>query len=174
MWAATVGSTWALRQWGLWQEDVAWVQAISEQVEAVWDEPTKRVWISQPPVTVETLSDDQAHLIASVLGLPAGSENLTVVNAATGRVKTLIRLSDTLNTLKPDFTSIKAVCEVIGSTGLYPFGEFSTGSYRARPFPKALGYPEDAATGMLRKGLRIAERSFSPGLTVISIRAFIR
>lgn len=152
---ATVGTMWALRQWGLWQEDVAWVQTLSGQVQVVWDEPTKRVWISQPPVTVETLSDDQAHLIASVLGLPAGSENFSVVNAATSRVKTLIRLSDThiLNTLKPDFRSIKAVCEVIGSTGLYPFAESSTGSYSARQFPKASGYPEDAATGIAAAAL---------------------
>jgi len=152
---ATVGTMWALRQWGQWQEDTAWVQTLSGRVQVVWDESSQRVWISQPPVTVETLSDDQAHLIATVLGLPQGSEIHSVVNAATSRVKTLIRLADThvLNTLKPDFPSMKAVCEVIGSTGLYPYAESSTGNYSARQFPKASGYPEDAATGIAAAAL---------------------
>ena len=152
---ATVGTMWALRQWGQWQEDTAWVQTLSGRVQVIWDEPTQRVWISQPPVTVEPLSDDQAHLITSVLGLPVDSEILSVVNAATSRIKTLIRLADTnvLNTLRPDFASIKAVCEAIGSTGLYPFAESSAGNYSARQFPKSSGYPEDAATGIAAAAL---------------------
>jgi PhzF family phenazine biosynthesis protein len=106
-------------------------------------------------VTVEALSDDQAQLITRVLGLPASAEIRSVVNAATSRVKTLIRLADTtvLNTLMPDFSSIKTACEAIGSTGLYPFAKSSTGHFSARQFPKSSGYPEDAATGIAAAAL---------------------
>lgn len=152
---ATVGTMWALRHWGLWHENTACVQTLSGRVHVAWDEPTQRVWISQPPVTVEALSDDQAQLITRVLGLRAGAEILSVVNAATSRVKTLIRLADTtvLNTLMPDFSSIKTACEAIGSTGLYPFAKSSTGHFSARQFPKSSGYPEDAATGIAAAAL---------------------
>jgi trans-2,3-dihydro-3-hydroxyanthranilate isomerase len=152
---ATVGAMWALHQWGRWQGDTAWVETLSGRVQATWDKSSQRVWISQPAVTIGALNDDQTKLIASILGLPVGSEILSAVNAATSRVKTLIRLADTdvLNTLEPDFSSIKAVCEAIGSTGLYPFAESSTGRYSARQFPKASGYPEDAATGIAAAAL---------------------
>ena len=49
----------------------------------------------------------------------------------------------------------EAVCEAIGSTGLYPFVAIDVERriFEARQFPKASGYPEDAATGIAASAL---------------------
>jgi PhzF family phenazine biosynthesis protein len=101
--------------------------------------------------------------VARVLRLQhpdAAADALDMVNAATSRMKTLIRLPDlhTLNALRPDFAAIESVCDAIGSTGLYPYafdGKLGrlAASAHARQFPKASGYPEDAATGIAAAAL---------------------
>ena len=152
---ATVGTMWALRQWGLWNQDSAWVETLSGRVQVMWEASTSRVWISQPAVNVDALNVDQVQEVVKVLGLPPGATISSVVNASTSRVKTLIRLGDstTLNALQPDFASIEEVCEAIGSTGLYPYARVSASRWSARQFPKASGYPEDAATGIAAAAL---------------------
>jgi trans-2,3-dihydro-3-hydroxyanthranilate isomerase len=83
--------------------------------------------------------------------------DLPLINASTARVKTLVPLASplTLNQLSPDFARIEAVCDAIGSTGLYPFAcdWDDERTYHARQFPKASGYPEDAATGIAATAL---------------------
>src|SRR3546814_19694133 len=53
------------------------------------------------------------------------------------------------------FTEMKAVCDAIESTGLYPFARVTAAglAFEARQFPKASGYPEDAATGIAATAL---------------------
>jgi predicted PhzF superfamily epimerase YddE/YHI9 len=50
---------------------------------------------------------------------------------------------------------MEAVCEAIGSTGLYPFAavDLEHRIFEARQFPRASGYPEDAATGIAASAL---------------------
>ncbi|ANN76927.1 PhzF family phenazine biosynthesis protein [Bordetella flabilis] len=160
---ATVGALWALRQWGRWATAQATVEAASGVVDAQWEDDTGTVWISQPAVRTQPLDAAARQAVARVLRLPdpdGAADALDMVNAATSRMKTLVRLPDvrTLNALRPDFAAIESVCEAIGSTGLYPYAFDGEGGVlaptaHARQFPKASGYPEDAATGIAASAL---------------------
>jgi PhzF family phenazine biosynthesis protein len=156
---ATVGSMWALRSWGKWVRPTAVIQTMSGLVEARWDPLGERVWISQPRATWAELPDVHRTLVASVLGLAPPGPFLSMANASTSRAKTLVRMGSVaqLQALMPRLADIETVCETIGSTGLYPyaFGDSEPGGpeFFARQFPKASGYPEDAATGIAAAAL---------------------
>ncbi|MNS75591.1 putative isomerase YddE [compost metagenome] len=151
---ATVGTLWALRQWGLWTTPRTRVQTLSGSVEIEWDAARNRAWVSQPAVQTSPLLAEHCRQIASVLRIDPDLAGLHMINASTSRVKTLIRLPDAaaLDALAPDFSAIQALCETIGSTGLYPYALTDDGA-SARQFPKASGYPEDAATGIAAAAL---------------------
>lgn len=151
---ATVGTLWALRQWGRWRTPAARVQTLSGSVDIEWDEARDRAWVSQPAVATSALTPDQCRAIADVLRIDPGLPGLHMVNASTSRVKTLVRLPDAaaLDALAPDFDAMRGLCEAIGSTGLYPYALGADGA-SARQFPKASGYPEDAATGIAAAAL---------------------
>jgi len=151
---ATVGTLWALRQWGRWTTPQARVQTLSGSVDVSWDEARGWAWVSQPAATVQALNDDQRDAIARVLNIDPALPGLHVVNASTSRVKTLVRLPDaaTLDAIVPDLGAVEALCDAIGSTGLYPYALEATGA-TARQFPKKSGYPEDAATGIAAAAL---------------------
>lgn len=157
---ATVGSLWALRQWGLWSTGTARIDTMSGPVDGLWDALAQRVWISQPAVRVQALDAAQQDRIAAVLGLPPDTHRPAMVNATTSRAKTLVPIREpaALHALQPDFAAIESLCTAIGSTGLYPYAIESTGAAGgpvlvARQFPKASGYPEDAATGIAAAAL---------------------
>lgn len=156
---ATVGTLWAMRQWGRWNTPTARIETLSGLVDVEWDAAPGRVWISQPAVQAQALSPAHASRVAAVLGLPAGTVP-EMTNASTSRVKTLVPMPDVaaLQALQPDFASMEALCESIGSTGLYPYalaGSTALGDtvVAARQFPKSSGYPEDAATGIAAAAL---------------------
>lgn len=151
---ATVGTLWALRQWGHWRTPATRVQTLSGSVDVEWDEAGDRAWISQPAATTRALTPDQCRAVAAVLRIDPALPGLHMVNASTSRVKTLVRLPDAaaLDALAPDFDAMRGLCEAIGSTGLYPYALTADGA-SARQFPKASGYPEDAATGIAAAAL---------------------
>jgi PhzF family phenazine biosynthesis protein len=151
---ATVGSLWALRQWGRWTTPQARVQTLSGSVDVAWDDVRGWAWVSQPAATTEALTDDQRDAIARVLNIDPALPGLHAVNASTSRVKTLVRVPDAaaLDAILPDFSAIEALCDAIGSTGLYPYA-VEAGGATARQFPKKSGYPEDAATGIAAAAL---------------------
>ncbi|WP_454056547.1 PhzF family phenazine biosynthesis protein [Cupriavidus sp. Marseille-Q8015] len=155
---ATVGALWALRQWGRWNTPTARIRTESGVVVVRWDAVREQVWISQPAVRTRSLLPSACARVAAQLRLPAGS--YPTVNAATSRVKTLVALPSVamLHGLQPDFTTMEALCTAIDSTGLYPYamGEplaNGTALVHARQFPRASGYPEDAATGIAAAAL---------------------
>ncbi len=157
---ATVGALWALRQWRLWTRPGAVVQTLSGRVDVHWDDRLQQVWISQPRATWTALAQAQRAQIAAVLGLDPSGPLPPMANAATSRVKTLVRLDSVaqLQALRPDFAGMHALCDAIGSTGLYPYalgdGAQDNGVVLfARQFPRASGYPEDAATGIAAAAL---------------------
>jgi trans-2,3-dihydro-3-hydroxyanthranilate isomerase len=82
---------------------------------------------------------------------------LPMLNSSTSRVKTVVALKNVaaLDALAPAFESVPTVCEAINSTGLYPFAVESIERrvFHARQFPRASGYPEDAATGIAAAAL---------------------
>lgn len=156
---ATVGTLWAMRQWGLWTSPVARIETLSGLVEAEWDERGQCVWVSQPAVQATALPPEDAARVAAVLGLN-GDSIPAMANASTSRVKTLVPMHDvaSLHALRPDFPAMEALCLSIGSTGLYPyaFGDANEAGEPvlvARQFPRASGYPEDAATGIAAAAL---------------------
>ncbi|WP_431287872.1 PhzF family phenazine biosynthesis protein [Roseateles chitinivorans] len=159
---ATVGALWCLREAGIWRAPRARIETLSGVVEGFVrgsGSPSERIEITQPVGRVEPIVDAAVvRRIADVLRVPA--DDLLphpVLNAATSRVKTLVALRSVaaLDGLKPDFSRMEALCEEIGSTGLYPFAVESLERriVHARQFPKSSGYPEDAATGIAAAAL---------------------
>ncbi|CAM5378618.1 putative isomerase YddE [Mycolicibacterium aubagnense] len=158
---ATVGALWLLDRFGRLPGDSLVIQTRSGKVEARIRERNgsgAAVEISQPHGRVEVLSDAYSAEIIETLGIRAGDlAPQPIQNAATSRVKTLVPLKNVtvLDTLTPDFSKIEALCERIGSTGLYPYAVFDSDAQivDARQFPKSSGYPEDAATGVAAAAL---------------------
>jgi PhzF family phenazine biosynthesis protein len=152
---ATVGALWCLRERGLWSGERVTIETASGKVEGEWFD--KQVRITQPVGEVRTLGVDALAAIAKVLGIPPGRIWGEALNASTSRVKTLIRLEsvEALDGLTPDFPRVEALCEHLGSTGLYPYAVVNAARqvFAARQFPKSSGYPEDAATGIAAAAL---------------------
>ncbi|KXU82201.1 phenazine biosynthesis protein PhzF [Paraburkholderia monticola] len=160
---ATVGAAWLLHQSGRVHRDQLTVQTRSGQVGiriADCTAESAAVEISQPVGRIEPLPQPQAGRdeILDALGITeAQLAPLPIQNACTSRVKTLIPLASPadLDALRPRFEKIEALCEKIGSTGLYPYASFDASRqiFDARQFPRASGYPEDAATGIAASAL---------------------
>jgi PhzF family phenazine biosynthesis protein len=153
---ATVGAVWLLHHLGRLPRQHVAVATLSGVVQARIAQDA--VEISQPIGRTEAVPPEGIAAILSVLGIAAGAlAAMPVVNAATSRVKTLVPLKSVavLSSLAPDFARMEALCESLGSTGLYPFAVSNEGphTFEARQFPKASGYPEDAATGVAAAAL---------------------
>jgi trans-2,3-dihydro-3-hydroxyanthranilate isomerase len=151
---ATLGALWLLHRLGRWNSRVATLETLSGIVEARFDEHTKSVQVSQPKGIVEPVEDGRLRdEICRVLRIDTGDlDSLGIVNATTSRTKTLIPLRSVqrLNAMLPSFGEVQTLCNELGSTGLYPFAVDRTRplDIHARQFPRASGYPEDAATGI--------------------------
>ncbi len=160
---ATVGAIWLLHRTGRLRRDRLTIQTRSGQVESRITGHTAEgaeVEISQPAGRIDPSPDAQHHRneILTTLGISdAQLAPLPIQNACTSRVKTLIPLASIadLDALQPRFEKIEALCERIGSTGLYPYAIFDSSRqiFDARQFPCASGYPEDAATGIAASAL---------------------
>jgi trans-2,3-dihydro-3-hydroxyanthranilate isomerase len=151
---ATLGALWLLHRLGRWTSRVATLETLSGIVEARFDEHTQSVQVSQPKGTVEPIEDGRLRAeICRVLRINAGDlDSSGIVNATTSRTKTLIPLRSVqrLNAMVPLFGEVQALCNELESTGVYPFAVDRTRplDIHARQFPRASGYPEDAATGI--------------------------
>lgn len=160
---ATVGALWLLERLGRLDGDAFLISTRSGRVEARVGQRTPqgaRIEISQPAGIVEPLPEPERSRadIAEVLGIGADDlAPLSIQNAATSRVKTLVplRSASVLDGLRPDFSRIEALCARIGSTGLYPYAVVDQDAriFDARQFPSSSGYPEDAATGIAASAL---------------------
>lgn len=160
---ATVGAVWLLVQLGRVPDNHLTILTRSGRVEARIRRPTGKdvlVEISQPTGHVELLPDaEQASAdIVGILGIRADDlVPLPIQNARTSRVKTLVPLRSVavLDGLGPNFGQIEELCASIGSTGLYPYAisDRERQVFDARQFPRASGYPEDAATGIAASAL---------------------
>ena len=152
---ATVGAVWLLHHLGRLAGDHIRIATLSGMVEARVDQG--EVEISQLAGRTAMVPDEDVSAILSVLGVKADALGGAVVNAATSRAKTLVPLKSAaiLNRLVPDFSRMEALCERLGSTGLYPFAlsDEAPGTFEARQFPKSSGYPEDPATGIAAAAL---------------------
>lgn len=151
---ATLGTVWLLDHLGELPRRTVSIATLSGPVEARMD--GGQASVSQPRGRHNDV--DAVHAVLDVLGLsPSALLDYPVLNAATSRVKTLVPLRDAgiLNGLQPDFTRIEALCDAIGSTGLYPFAPVDADAsvFSARQFPRSSGYPEDAATGIAAAAL---------------------
>jgi len=159
---ATIGCVWLLDSLGRLTSDHLTILTKSGKVKARvagHSDAGAAVEITQPKGTIEAITDDaQRAEIISVLGIDASDlADFPIQNACTSRVKTLVPLKSEaiLNSLKPDFSRIEAVCTHIGSTGLYPYAILDREEqiFDARQFPQSSGYPEDAATGIAASAL---------------------
>ncbi|RKK01368.1 PhzF family phenazine biosynthesis isomerase [Pseudoroseomonas wenyumeiae] len=151
---ATLGAAWLLRAHGRVAGPELRIETLSGLVRAIFG-PDGAVEVTQPPGRVEAVEEPGAVL--SALGLTTAdlAPGASVVNAATSRVKTLVPLAALarLHALAPDPARVRAACEAIGSTGLYPWAAGPDGAVHARQFPRSSGYPEDAATGIAAAAL---------------------
>ena len=158
---ATVAAAWTLLQ----QENVLLLNTGAGIVRASGSGGV--VWISQPQGWVKPAPADGA---LAALGLKETDlrDGHRVVNAATSRVKTLVPLAGikALQRLDPLADEVRAVCEALGSTGLYPWAQDDQGAVHARQFPMAAGYREDPATGIAAAALFYALATPKNGLAV--------
>ncbi|TLD33007.1 hypothetical protein PspLS_00979 [Pyricularia sp. CBS 133598] len=174
---ATVGTTWLLGELGILSDDQTEVCYTTKsglvRARRHKQEGDILVEVSQPQGWARPVQDEALRQeIAAVLG-ESGSEKIdtgSIQNACTSRAKTMVLMRDpaALDALKPDFSRMQALCEKLGSTGLYPYALHSDDSssnsstldgslvVHARQFPKASGYPEDAATGIAAAALSFA------------------
>lgn len=172
----TVGTTWLLGELGILRDDQKEVcySTKSGLVRARRRQQEGRILVevSQPRGWVTPVQDEALRReIAAVLGESAGDKINTesIQNACTSRAKTVVPMRDSaaLDALKPNFSRMQALCEKLGSTGLYPYAPHNDNSsnvptrndslvVHARQFPKASGYPEDAATGIAAAALSFA------------------
>ena len=161
---ATLGTVWLLEHLGELPKPTVSIATASGPVHARVS--GGQASVSQPRGRSAGIGDPAAVL--DVLGIrPSDLLDLPLLNAATSRVKTLVplRSPEILNSLRPDFARIEALCDAIGSTGLYPFAPVNpdAGVFSARQFPRSSGYPEDAATGIAAAAL--AWSAWDLGLT---------
>ncbi|WP_175969235.1 PhzF family phenazine biosynthesis protein [Burkholderia sp. BCC0322] len=174
---AALGALWLLRHTGAWCTKTALIETLSGSVEARYDASDARIEVSQPAGRVEPVIDaaliartlDALNLDASDL-LPHG-----IANATTSRTKTLVpvRTTSRLNAITPKLDLIKALCDALSSTGLYPFSfdAHAPHVFEARQFPRASGYPEDAATGIAAAALLFGARRY--GLVARGVRGIV-
>jgi PhzF family phenazine biosynthesis protein len=160
---ATIGALWLLREAGRWDGSPIRVETGSGLVLGFGQSDV--VEITQPPGHIELLSHAEEQAVLDVLSVDRSVVlGLRIINAATSRVKTLVPLSSTdiLNGLRVKFSQVEALCGHLGSTGLYPFTVISQDQqvFSARQFPKASGYPEDAATGIAASALAFGLRHY--------------
>ncbi|MDA0663000.1 MAG: PhzF family phenazine biosynthesis protein [Proteobacteria bacterium] len=158
---ATIGALWLLASRDRTMSRTVRIRTLSGPVTgliAFGKDGMPVVEISQPVGTVTDLGRAAENDVLAILGLNRSDLlDLPVQNAATSRVKTLVPVRNTerLNALAPDFSRMEGLCTAIGSTGLYPYAlhEGAQQQFDARQFPKASGYPEDAATGIAASAL---------------------
>ncbi len=149
---ATLGAAWLLRRRGEAPGTALRIETLSGPVRAVF--AGDAVEVTQPAGSAVPVID-----LAPVLGaLGIALEDLAdapVLNAATSRIKTLVPLRDIgrLHALSPRMEAVRAACDAIGSTGLYPYALADAATAHARQFPRNSGYPEDAATGIAATAL---------------------
>ena len=158
---ATIGALWVLARQGRLPGPTVRLSTPSGSVTgyvAEGPDGAPRVAITQPAGRAAPLDPDGAARVRAALGIGPGALcDLSVHNALTSRVKTLVpmRDPDRLNALAPDPAAVEAACRAIGSTGLYPYAVLDAGAraFEARQFPRCSGYPEDAATGIAAAAL---------------------
>lgn len=158
---ATIGTLWVLAREGRLPRAPVRIATGSGSVTGFVAARPDGGWtieITQPAGSVRPLAAEQELAVLTALG--TGREALAdrpVHNAVTSRVKTLVPMRDAaaLNALAPDGAAIQAACARIGSTGLYPYAVLDGPAwlFEARQFPRASGYPEDAATGIAAAAL---------------------
>lgn len=162
---ATVGTAWILRHLSLVSAQSVKFLTKSGIIESMWlKESPQTIAVSQPAGSVELVTDERlVRELSSVLDVTASDSSVTTVqNACTSRTKTAIHMNSerVLNSLTPKFMLVKGICGKLGSTGLYPYALVRNESTElvaeARQFPKASGYPEDAATGIAAAALAYA------------------
>jgi trans-2,3-dihydro-3-hydroxyanthranilate isomerase len=159
---ASVGTLWLLRKAGRFMGSQARVETGSGLVRGFVQEagtPGEYVEITQPTGQLQAITSRKARrAILGVLSITeAELSPLPIYNAVTSRMKTLVPLKSSaiLDALKPDFSRMEALCTSLASTGLYPFAVHSLPEriFDARQYPKASGFPEDAATGVAATAL---------------------
>jgi trans-2,3-dihydro-3-hydroxyanthranilate isomerase len=136
---------------------------------------TGEVSISQPAGRVEPCAPEGALRALGLSRADLGHAQ-SVVNAASTRVKTLIPLASIarLQSLDPEGDDVRVACELLGSTGLYPWARSGADQIEARQFPRAAGYREDPATGVAAAALFFALGAPGQGLTIHQGRAMRR
>ena len=144
---ATIGALWLLARHGRISADSVRISTRSGMVTGFIrrdDDGEADVEITQPAGKTVPLTPAQSDDVLQALGI--GSEavsDLPLCNASTSRVKTLIPIKspDALNALAPSVQAVEAVCNRIGSTGLYPYAVVERASrlFEARQFPRSSG-----------------------------------
>jgi len=154
---ATIAALWMLHAQGRWDGSAVAIDTLGGTVTG--RKAGDWIQISQPPASIEVLDARHTDAIAGCLGIARERIIGPRLHASTSRPKTLIRLRspEDVQTLDIQADQVEALCEQIGSTGLYPYAvateQGGGAEYTARQFPKRSGYVEDPATGIAATAL---------------------
>jgi PhzF family phenazine biosynthesis protein len=158
---ATIGTLWVLAREGRLPDSTVRIATGSGAVTGFVAPRGDGDWtiaITQPAGSVRPLAGEAEDAVLTSLGIDRGTlADRPVHNGVTSRMKTLVPMRDAaaLNALAPASDAVEAACTRIGSTGLYPYAVLDGPArlFEARQFPRASGYPEDAATGIAAAAL---------------------
>ncbi|MEP9350414.1 PhzF family phenazine biosynthesis isomerase [Xanthobacter sp. KR7-225] len=158
---ATIGALWVLTQQNRLTESAIRISTRSGPVTGYVgrdEDGAPAIEITQPAGKVVPLTNAQGDAVLHALGVTRDAlADLPLHNAVTSRVKTLVPMRDVerLHALVANVPAVESACRLIGSTGLYPYAvaDESARVFEARQFPRASGYPEDAATGIAAAAL---------------------
>jgi PhzF family phenazine biosynthesis protein len=165
---ATAAATAVLHSLGRLTEQTAVVTAPVGQLRVRLDVAERpRVAVEQlAPTFFEALRPSRAEVCEVLRVAPdaLSTTELPIESVSVSRPKLIVPLSSSeiLNSLRPDFTALRQLCEEYETTGIYPFA-FGSDHLEARQFPANSGYNEDAATGVAAGALAAYVARYAPG-----------
>ncbi len=169
---ATIGSATVLVEKGRFVESPIYYETAFGKIQVDWDRDEKGLHVSAHQFLPRFAAHNPtAEEVCAALCI--STEQLAphpICSAATSRMKLIVPLRDreTLDSLRPDFEALWALCDKYETTGFYPYaaeqGENGMPVFYARQFPKRAGYPEDPATGVAASalGAYIAANQLAP------------
>lgn len=155
---ATVGTVTVLVEQGKITTSPVKIETPLGVIKAEWSREENgiiTVMVEQFPPTFADNNPGQAE-VAEALGITGdllATEAGPLQAVSTARAKLMVPLRDfkVLDSLKPDFEKLWAICERYKNTGFYAFTLETRQppfDIDARQFPLRAGYPEDPATGV--------------------------
>jgi len=158
----TVGAVTALVRRGIVGFPPVRVEAAVGVLDAEWDDGPAGVVVSVSQLAPRfgPIIRDGSEVIAALgireADIERGAGPVQAVSTSRSKLLVPLRDASVLDSLNPDLQALRALCDRLGTTGLYPFTlrpRDRDVDSEARQFPCRAGYAEDPATGVAAAAL---------------------